>query len=113
MMSIYERQINVNQLSIDSLSLRRGVEGEFLYHNDRCINARKKHIAGYDVYMNSKLLASMARRARKNSVGVKGSHYKIIDTTSGKVLYTLHESQVSKKVRNLASRGVRVVVKMI
>ena len=113
MMSIYERQINVNQLSIDSLPLRRSVAREFLYHNERGINASKKHIAGYDVYMNSKLLASMARRARKNSVGVKGSHYKIIDATNGKVLYTLHESQVAKKVSNLASRGVRVVVKMI
>ena len=113
MTSIYERQVNVNQLSIDSLPLRRRVVREFLYHNGKGINARKKHIAGYDVYMNSKLLASMARRARKNSIGVKGSHYEIIDTTSGKVLYTLHESQVTKKVRNLASRGVRVVVKMI
>lgn len=113
MMSIYERQINVNQLSIDSLSLRRGVEGEFLYHNDRGINARKKHIAGYDVYMNSKLLASMARRARKNSIGVKSSHYEIIDATNGKVLYTLHASQVAKKVANLAKRGVRVVVKIV
>ena len=113
MMSIYERQANVNQLSIDSLPLRRSVAREFLYHNEKGINSSKKHIAGYDVYINSKLLASMARRARKNSIGVKGSHYEIIDATSGKVLYTLHESQVSKKVRNLASRGVRVVVKMI
>lgn len=113
MMSIYERQINVNQLSIDSLSLRCSVASEFLYHNERGINASKKHIAGYDVYMNSKLLASMSRRARKNSVGVKGSHYKIIDATSGKVLYTLHASQVTKKVANLAKRDVRVVIKIV
>ena len=113
MMSIYERQANVNQLSIDSLSLRRSVASEFLYHNDKGINTSKKHIVGYDVYMNSKLLAGMGRRARKNSVGDKGSHYEIIDATSGKILYTLHESQVAKKVRNLASRGVRVVVKIV
>ena len=113
MMSIYERQVSVNQLSIDSLPLRRSVVREFLYHNENGINSSKKHIAGHDVYMNSKLLASMARRARKNSIGIKGSRYEIIDATSGKVLYTLHESQVAKKVRNLASRGVRVVVKMI
>ena len=112
MMSIYERQANVNQLSIDSLPLRRSVASEFLYHNEKGINSSKKHIAGYDVYMNSKLLASMARRARKNSIGVKGAHYEIIDATSGKVLYTLHESQVSKKVTNLARRGVRVVVRI-
>lgn len=113
MMSIYERQGSVNQLSIDSLSLRRGVAREFLYHNERGINSNKKHITGYGVYMNSKLLASMARRARKNSIGVKGSSYEIIDATSGKVLYTLHESQIAKKVANLARRGVRVVVKMV
>lgn len=113
MMSIYERQINVNQLSIDNLPFRRSVASEFLYHNERGINASKKHIAGCDVYMNSKLLASMARRSRKNSVGVKGSHYEIIDATSSKVLYTLHESQVAKKVANLAKRGVRVVVKIV
>ena len=113
MMSIYERQGSVNQLSIDSLPLRRSVAREFLYHNGNGINSNKKHIAGHNVYMNSKLLASMARRARKNSIGVKGSHYEIIDATSGKVLYTLHESQIAKKVANLAIRGVRVVVKMV
>ena len=113
MMSIYERQGSVKQLSIDSLPLRRSVVREFLYHNEKGINARKKHISGHDIYMNSKLLASMAKRARKNSVGVKGSHYEIIDATSGKVLYTLHASQVAKKVCNLASRGVRVVVKIV
>lgn len=113
MMSIYECQANVKQVSIDCLPLRKSVCKEFAYHNVNSLSSKRKHIRQADVYDNAKILSSMASRRRKPCVNqVRQPRYEIV-SNEGQVLYTLKGKEVVKKCQALVNKGIKFTVKKV
>lgn len=107
---VFERQGNVNQVSIDCLPLRKGVCKEFAYHNVNGVSNKKKHLHGVDAYDNAKILSSMASRRRKHCVNqVRQPWYKII-VNNGEYECKVKSSQVLSKCQKLRSKGVNFTV---
>ena len=108
---------NVKQLSIDCLPLRQTVSSEFVYYNvnRECIPSVKhgKHIHGLDMYDKSKVLSAMASRRRKRCVNLaRKPRYQIVSST-GQVLYTLKQQEVSNKCKQLVNKGITFSVKQV
>lgn len=113
MMSMYECQGSVNQLSIDCLPLRKYVRKEFRYHNVNSVSNKRKHIHGVDAYDNAKVLSSMARRERKHTVNqAHQTMYNIVEVSTGRVLYTLKSKDLVHKCQALTSKGITYKVEI-
>lgn len=113
MVSIYDRQTNVKQLSIDCLPYPSRVCKEFVYHNTGGVSSKCKHIHGFDTHDKAKVLSSMRRRYRKPCVNQAHKPMYSIVSSEGKVLYTLKGKEVVKKCQALVNRGVKFTVKEV
>ena len=108
--SKYERQGNVQQLSIDCLPLRKGVCKEFAYHNVNGVSNKKKHLHGVDAYDNAKILSSMARRKRKQCVNQVRQPWCKIIVNNGEYECKVKSSHVLSKCQELRNKGVNFTV---
>jgi len=114
-MNIYANAGNMLQLSIDNLNIRYKTKKANLYHNVNSINRKSKHIHLNDYYDNSKLLASMNKRNKKECVNLAAIRYQIIDLSTDKVLYTLKAKECYLKAEKLINKGykIKIVTKVI
>lgn len=104
---------NVKQVSIDCLPLRKGVCKEFMYHNVNSVSRHSKRRRLLDAYDNAKLMSSMASRRRKRCVNqIRKPRYEIV-SSDGKVLYTLKESEVLTKCKQLRKHKVEFNVNVV
>lgn len=112
---MYTSAGNMLQLSIDNLNIRYKTRKDNLYHNVNSINRKNKHIHLNDYYDNSKLLSSMNKRNKKDSVNLASIRYEIIDLSTNQVLYTLKQKECYLKAKKLINKGykIKIVTKVI